>query len=96
MVSPSGELGTFASNNKNGFMSSILAWIREGNKTIGQREYSGFQLYQPEWLKNISDTCNTALTHKIFCASYLRTFDNPTMGQFFENSTVMDILCDSG
>lgn len=35
MVSPVNENATLAANNVNGFICSILAWVRENNQTIG-------------------------------------------------------------
>ncbi|OOF91492.1 glycoside hydrolase family 55 protein [Aspergillus carbonarius ITEM 5010] len=37
MISPARETPTYAANNVNGFMSSILGWIRMGNRSTGKR-----------------------------------------------------------
>jgi hypothetical protein len=42
MVSPVNEPPTLAANNVNGYMSSILAWVRGTNTTIGTRKFTGF------------------------------------------------------
>ncbi|KAF4153480.1 hypothetical protein CNMCM6069_000690 [Aspergillus lentulus] len=98
MVSPVNENATLSAANVNGFMSSILAWIREGNSIIGKRKFPGFQLYEPEWLVglNLTETCKTALTQKIICHSYLEKFRSPVVGQYIENSTLANEVCDKG
>ncbi|KAL2004769.1 hypothetical protein VTN00DRAFT_3297 [Thermoascus crustaceus] len=39
MISPVGEVPTYARDNKNGFMSSILAWLKGSKETTGQRHF---------------------------------------------------------
>ncbi|KAL5041367.1 hypothetical protein BDW71DRAFT_217894 [Aspergillus fruticulosus] len=94
MVSPKGESATLAADNVNGFMSSILAWVRTGR--IGSSKFPGFQLYQTEWLGNLTQTCKTALTQKIHCYDYLLDFQAPMVGQYIDNSTIADLVCDEG
>lgn len=98
MVSPVNENPTLAANNVNGFMSSILAWIRETNTTIGKRDFPGFQLYDSDDLDGLglTNTCITALTQKTLCDSYLQTWVIPGVGQCIENTTVADRSCDVG
>ncbi|PYH80406.1 pectin lyase-like protein [Aspergillus uvarum CBS 121591] len=97
MVSAHNEIPTKAPDNVNGFMSSILAWVREGNATIGARKFPGFQLYEPAWLDGLTDTCKTALSQKIFCHPWLQaSYQNPGIGQYIENSTMADDVCDHG
>ena len=43
MISPVKSNATMAKDNQNGFLSSILAWVRNG--TIGERNFHGFTLY---------------------------------------------------
>lgn len=38
MVGPVGEVPTYAKDNKNGFLSSLLAWVRGPKEVIGSRE----------------------------------------------------------
>ncbi|KAL3478251.1 pectin lyase-like protein [Aspergillus californicus] len=92
MVSARGEPATLATNNINGFMSSILAWVRDGR--IGSGKFPGFQVHRPEWLGNLTQTCKTALTQKIMCHNQLRDFQTPMVGQYIENSTIADLVCD--
>ncbi|KAJ6191605.1 pectin lyase-like protein [Penicillium mononematosum] len=98
MVSPVNETPTLGANNVNGFMSSILAWIREKNNTIGERKFPGFQLYKSEWLDDLplTGTCKTALTQNVLCHPWLKTKQSPGIGQYFENTTYANEICDSG
>ncbi|KAI2907774.1 CAZyme family GH55 [Aspergillus niger] len=97
MVTPTNEHPTLSADNVNGFMSSILAWVRLANTTIGARKFPGFQLYQPKWLDGLTDTCKTALSQKILCHPYLEMkFSNPGIGQYIDNNTLADEVCDQG
>jgi hypothetical protein len=62
MVSPVNENATLSANNVNGFMPSILAWVRENNETIGAEEFPGFQLYDSADLDGLTATYATALS----------------------------------
>jgi hypothetical protein len=50
---------TLATNNINRFISSILAWV---NAAIGVGDFPRYQLYFPEDLDYVSDTCKTTLS----------------------------------
>lgn len=95
MVSPVNEIATLSANNVNGFMSSILAWVRENNKTIGAEQFPGFQLYDLADLDGLTATCATALTQTIHCADYFLLYQSPMVGRPIGNTTVTDLLCDS-
>ncbi|PWY66471.1 pectin lyase-like protein [Aspergillus sclerotioniger CBS 115572] len=71
IVSPVNENPTLSAENVNGFMSSILAWVREEDATTGARKFPGFQLYEPEWLDGLTSTCKTAPSQNILCHPYL-------------------------
>ncbi|KAL4902676.1 hypothetical protein BDW74DRAFT_169519 [Aspergillus multicolor] len=98
MVSPVNEEPTLAADNVNGFASSTLAWVRGEDDTIGERKFSGFQLYKTETLQSLhlTDTCVTALSEKILCSDYLYMLRDPGIGQYIEDSALADITCDAG
>ncbi|KAJ5130998.1 Peptidoglycan-binding Lysin subgroup, partial [Penicillium bovifimosum] len=98
MISPVNEDPTLAANNVNGFMSSILAWVRGSNTTIGERTFPGFQIYTAERLEGLglTESCTTALTQKVLCSPFLKTWTSPGIGQYYENTTFTDMLCDAG
>ncbi|KAB8225907.1 pectin lyase-like protein [Aspergillus novoparasiticus] len=94
MVSPTGETPTYAKDNVNGYISSILAWVREANTTIGQRTFSGLQIYSDGALEGLTAPCVTALTETIKCSPYLYTFQSPSVHGSLGNTTYTDIVCD--
>ncbi|KAI9371139.1 pectin lyase-like protein [Aspergillus egyptiacus] len=96
MVSPSNEEPTLATDNVNGYMSSVLAWVRGKAETIGERNFPGFRLHKAENLKGLTSTCTTALSQKILCHPYLYTMQTPGIGRFIENATLADEVCDLG
>lgn len=100
MVSPVQAVPTYARDNVNGFLSSILAWVRGQNgEAIGQREFEGFQIYQPDWLDGLSgmtDVCLTALTAVIKCDDWMERFEEPAYRGDLNNDTLTESICDPG
>ncbi|KAL4756197.1 pectin lyase-like protein [Aspergillus foveolatus] len=99
MITPVKELVTLAVDNRNGFLSSILAWVRNSSDiTIGQREFEGFRVYSPgsPMIDGLTDTCQTALTQTIKCHTKLRGWQRPTMRRSLGNATLTDEICDAG
>lgn len=99
MVSPVGELVTRAADNRNGFLSSILAWVRtSANSTIGEREFPGFRVYSPGsiYIEDLTPTCQTALTQTIKCHGVLQGWQQPQMRGALEDTELTDAVCDAG
>lgn len=99
MVTPVGELITYAKDNRNGYLSSMLAWVRMSeDTTIGQRNFTGFQLYKPtsSMLSNMTSTCKTALTQTIKCDSILRGWQRATYHGLLDTRLETDSVCDKG
>lgn len=96
MVSPVGEIPTYAEDNVNGFMSSDLAWVRREDNIVGQRDFKGFRVYREDALSGLSPPCVTALTQDIECHPYLYMFQHPSVHGSLRNDTLMDLVCDSG
>lgn len=81
MVTLVDETPTYAVDNVNGFMSSILAWVRGADAIIGERNFTGFQIYDADSLADIDDitsTCQTALSQVIKCDAFLQRFQQPS------------------
>ncbi|KAE8550127.1 hypothetical protein TMatcc_001204 [Talaromyces marneffei ATCC 18224] len=77
-------------------MSSILAWVREDNTTIGAYTFPGFQIYGADDLDGlVTTTCQTALARTIRCPTYLTMYMSPRVGQSTGNSTFTDLMCSS-
>ncbi|GME48353.1 hypothetical protein CDV56_101071 [Neofusicoccum parvum] len=98
MVSPLGAVPTYARDNVNGFLSSILAWLQGADKVIGERDFPGFQLYTLNGLaeKKLPDTCKTALTQLVKCDGFVSSFREPKYHGTLNNVTFTDSICDAG
>jgi hypothetical protein len=99
MVSLVGELIMYAADNCNGFLSSILAWVRNSSDTtVGERHFEGFRIYLPgnRKIEGSTDTCQTALTQTINCHNKLQGWQQPEMRTSLESKELMDEVCDSG
>lgn len=100
MVSPLGATPTWARDNVNGFLSSILAWLQGANQSSGKRKFPGFQVYTlddlDEMKQRYPDTCRTALTEVLECDDYVRTLLRLGYHGSLPNTTYTDTVCDSG
>ncbi|GAT20988.1 hypothetical protein RIB2604_00900080 [Aspergillus luchuensis] len=95
MISPVNEKPTLANDNKNGFMSSILAWLKGSTDRTGQRVFEGFTIYDSNMLPStFSDACITALTATIKCDLQVFQFGEPQYHGTLGNDTLTDLVCD--
>ncbi|KAL5048229.1 hypothetical protein BDW71DRAFT_205766 [Aspergillus fruticulosus] len=96
MVSPFNGVPTYAQDNVNGFLSSILAWLGGAEGTAGQREYPGFTIYSTESLEDhdLPTACKTSLTERIKCNPYVRSMTQLRYHGSLENDTLTDSVCD--
>ncbi|XP_014555283.1 carbohydrate-binding module family 50 protein [Bipolaris victoriae FI3] len=98
MVTPVKSKATMAKDNQNGFLSSILAWVRNG--TIGERNFPGFTLYNAtqdeDILDGLSEGCKTALTGIIKCDYYTTRFRELRYRGALESKNLTDSVCDQG
>ncbi|KAF3386940.1 Glucan 1,3-beta-glucosidase [Penicillium rolfsii] len=95
MVSPRGEMLTYATDNKNGFLSSLLAWIRGPKEIISSRDHAGFHVWDSdtdsEALAGLPSACKTSLTQLVRCDIWASTF----LGELYRGSLYNDTLTDS-
>lgn len=98
MVSPLNTLPTYARENINGFLSSILAWLQGAKNTSGRRKFNGFQLYTPANLRNqfLSEPCRAALTASIICEDHAEMLTDPSYHGSLESRNLTDAVCDAG
>jgi hypothetical protein len=98
MISPLDAIPTYARDNVNGFLSSILAWLQGANNVSGGRKFIGFQAYTKDWTKYLSvpEVCKTALTQAILCDFQVKTFQNPGYRGSLGNVTRTNAVCDKG
>ncbi|KAF7173027.1 hypothetical protein CNMCM5623_005136 [Aspergillus felis] len=97
MVSPVNEAPTLAKDNKNGFMSSILAWLKGSQDTTGQKKFPGFTIYEPDDLPSgFSDECVAALTATVDCVDYVFSFYAPAYRGALGDDSLTEAVCDQG
>jgi hypothetical protein len=87
-----------AMQNKNRFLSSVLAWLQGSQESIGQRKFPGFQVYTAKevdgWNTQVLTSCRTALTQLIECEDTIETFARLELRDTVGNSTLADAMCD--
>ncbi|KAL4769204.1 pectate lyase superfamily protein-domain-containing protein [Aspergillus nidulans var. acristatus] len=99
IVLPVSELITYAADNHNGFLSSILAWVRNSSDTtVGERHFEGFCIYLPgnRKIEGLTKTCQTALTQTINCHNKLQGWQQPEMHTSLKSKELTDKVCNSG
>lgn len=96
MISPLGGNAVIAADNRNGFASSILAWLGGANQTAGSRNFTGYQLYTSDALSKTKSPaiCKTALTATIECEDTTRGWQGPSYHGSLDNSTLESLVCD--
>jgi hypothetical protein len=96
MVSPKGAAATYARDNVNGFLSSILAWLEGSNTTVGARTFEGFSLYTADSVLDLdlSTSCQTALTQVVKCDYSVATFQETKYHGSLDNKTLTESVCD--
>jgi hypothetical protein len=95
MVSPFRGVPTYARDNVNGLLSSILAWLGGAEQTAGEREFLGFSIYTMASLEEIDvpSACKTALTERIKCDPYLTSMMQLKYRGSLDNDTLTDSIC---
>ncbi|KAH7329285.1 LysM domain protein [Stachybotrys elegans] len=100
MISPAGKAPTMASNNKNGFLSSVLAWLQGSKNSVGDRAFEGFTIYNMTDIEEMStkypSACVTALTQRIECDDNVKSFSGYEYRGSFGDTAVTDSICDAG
>ena len=103
MVSPVNADPTMARDNQNGFLSSILAWVRPSGSIIGERDFPGFALYNgtadtrdARALKEVTSGCGTALSQVIKCDPTVQSFRQLRYRGPLESKNLTDSVCDPG
>lgn len=95
MISPVNEKATLATDNKNGFMSSILAWLKGSKGTTGERDFPGFTIFTPGGLpSSFSEECVNALSTTIKCEDTVFAFWEPRYHGSLGDVELTDAVCD--
>jgi hypothetical protein len=98
MISPVGAIPTYARDNVNGYLSSILAWLGGATSTAGRRKFKGYTLWTFEDLEDyrVPEICRTALTQRVACDDYLQSWVEPSYHGVTGNATLTASVCDAG
>ncbi|KAK3291667.1 pectate lyase superfamily protein-domain-containing protein [Chaetomium fimeti] len=98
MVTPLNGEPILAANNRNGYASSIVAWLGGANQTAGERNITGYTLHTRDDLAtyDFSEQCKTALTATIACAAQTMHWTSPAYRGSLGNATLQDEVCDVG
>ena len=99
MVSPLGEILTYATDNSNGYLSSIMAWLEGSERISGDRNFTGFEIFTNNSLAaaGLASVCETALYQTIKCDDIVSSFGQ---GLYYGsvgdgNKTIEDSVCAS-
>ncbi|OBT80414.1 hypothetical protein VF21_00738 [Pseudogymnoascus sp. 05NY08] len=98
MVSPLGSAPTYAKDNVNGFLSSILAWLQGSTDVVGEREFPGYRVWSNALLDSLygpalPDSCRSALTEVIACDNRTETYQSGGIRGWFGTINDTDIVC---
>lgn len=100
MISPQGSTPTFAENNANGFLSSILAWVHGDEEIVGHGNFTGFQILEQDDIDGLTDyvpeACKSALMSRIVCDDYMKHFGRRSYRGSLGNISLTDSVCDAG
>ncbi|RHZ48193.1 uncharacterized protein CDV56_102104 [Aspergillus thermomutatus] len=97
MVTPFQGVPTYAWDNVNGFLSSILAWLGGAEQTAGQREFPGFTIYTSSGLEDadLPLACKNSLAERIKCDPYVSSMMQLSYHGSLDNDTLTDSICDA-
>jgi hypothetical protein len=98
MVSPLGSAPTYARDNVNGFLSSVLAWLQGSTKIAGQRDFPGYRVWTPGMLDKVNgailpESCRNALTELIACDNRTESFQVSGLRSWLGTVKDTDSVC---
>ncbi|KAH1726221.1 hypothetical protein KXX25_009265 [Aspergillus fumigatus] len=97
-ISPAGETPLYARDVRNGYTSSLLAWLHTGTGAIGKRKFPGFYLWDGEMdrdvLSGVSSTCKASLTRLVECHDQVYMLRALQWRGSMHNDTLTDLMCD--
>lgn len=98
MVSPLGSVPTYAKDNVNGFLASVLAWLQGSTGVAGERKFPGYRVWTTGMLDQLyglvlPDTCRNALTEIIACDNRTEQFQASGLRSWFGNVNDTDSVC---
>ncbi|RYP21256.1 hypothetical protein DL767_009308 [Monosporascus sp. MG133] len=98
MVSPLGSTPTYARDNVNGFLASVLAWLQGSTDVAGGRDFPGYRVWTTGMLDRLygpvlPETCRNALTEIIACDNRTQEFQAPGLRSWLGNVEDTDSVC---
>ncbi|CAG8040084.1 unnamed protein product [Penicillium olsonii] len=96
MVTPFQGVPTYAKDNMNGLLSSILVWLGGAKQTAGKRQFPGWSIYTSSTLDELDLPlgCQTALSEKVKCDPYVRQMMPRSYHGSLGNDTLTELVCD--
>ncbi|TVY68502.1 Glucan 1,3-beta-glucosidase [Fusarium oxysporum f. sp. cubense] len=98
IVSPLNGVPTLGKPNRNGFASSILAWLRGSQNITGQRNFEGYRIHSENTLDidRFPEACQNALTALVRCDNYTAEWTKPSYHGVLPNEVDVESVCDKG
>lgn len=100
MVSPLGNTPTYAKDNVNGFLASVLAWLQVSIEVTGERKFPGYRVWTTGLLDQLyglllPDACTSALTRIIVCDNRTEEFQVPGLAVWYGNTNTETVCAAS-
>lgn len=98
MVSPLNGVPTLGKPNRNGFASSILAWLGGSKNITGQRNFKGYRIHSKKTIDigDFPEACQNALTALVRCDNYTAEWTRPSYHGLVPQEVDVDSVCDKG
>ncbi|KAI8660440.1 hypothetical protein NCS57_01021400 [Fusarium keratoplasticum] len=98
MVSPLNGVPTLGKPNRNGFASSILAWLGGSKNVTGQRTFAGYKIHSEDTIgiDDFSEACQNALTALVRCDNATSEWTRASYHGILPMDVDVDSVCDAG
>ncbi|RSL41294.1 hypothetical protein CEP53_012846 [Fusarium sp. AF-6] len=98
MVSPLNGVPTLGKPNRNGFASSILAWLGGSKNVTGQRTFVGYKIHSENTIgiDDFSEACQNALTALLRCDNVTSEWTRASYHGILPIDVDVDSVCDAG
>ncbi|RYP62497.1 hypothetical protein DL769_007276 [Monosporascus sp. CRB-8-3] len=97
MISPLNGVPTLGKPNKNGFASSILAWLGGAKQVTGKRQFEGYRIHTEGTLGLgvFPDACQNALTALVRCDNATREWTRAQYHGIMPSEVGVDSVCNA-
>ncbi|KAF5660662.1 putative glucan 1,3-beta-glucosidase [Fusarium heterosporum] len=98
MVSPLNGVPTLGKPNRNGFASSILAWLGGSQNVTGQRSFEGYRIHSKNTIdiEDFPEACQNALIGLVRCDNHTATWTGPSYHGILPREVDIKAVCDQG